>query len=81
MTINIDFKFKKLRKKLSKKTALLLMLTIIVHVAIVLMNSDTVARHRAAFGYSLDYHKKLVSDIKTEIELQESDNTLRPSNY
>ncbi len=80
MVIKLDFTFKQLRKYLSKRMFLILMLTIIAHIVLLGLNSDTVARHRAAFGYSIKYHQKLVTDIKTVIDLEKDDKVSNPNN-
>lgn len=72
MKIEVDFK--NIAKNMSKKKMfLILMLTILAHLMLLAFNSDSVARQRAAFSYSMKYHKALVSSLKSGAILTDSD--------
>lgn len=71
MKIEVDFK--NIAKKLNKKMFLILMLTILAHLMLLAFNSDSIARQRAAFSYSIKYHKSLVSSLKGGAILTDSD--------
>jgi hypothetical protein len=71
--MKIEINFKKIAEKLNKKMFLILMLTIVAHAVLLAFNSDAVARQRAAFSYSIKYHKSLVSSLKGGAILTDSD--------